>query len=175
MSLTVTVKDELTLVVTEDAVQQRVEVSAMLRFAGGLHVVSGRIVVKTELDHGEAVRRPYQHLKELYGVEPEVMVVQGGPLYRGSRCVLRVTERSKDLTRLSGLIDDRSRPVRGIPVSIIQGGHNAAATVRHGVFPARGSPTEPGRSSSLEVTCPDFEVAPALVGVTRCFDVPAKA
>ena len=34
MSLTVTVKDELALVVTENAAQRRAEVSAMLRFAG---------------------------------------------------------------------------------------------------------------------------------------------
>ena len=50
MSLTVTVKDELALVVTENAAQRRAEVSAMLRFAGGLHIVSGRIVVEAELD-----------------------------------------------------------------------------------------------------------------------------
>ena len=66
MSLTVTVKDELALVVTENAAQRRAEVSAMLRFAGGLHIVSGRIVVEAELDHGGAVRRLHQHLKELY-------------------------------------------------------------------------------------------------------------
>ena len=46
MSLTVTVKDELALVVTENAAQRRAEVSAMLRFAGGLHIVSGHIVVE---------------------------------------------------------------------------------------------------------------------------------
>ena len=49
MSLTVTVKDELALVATENAAQRRAEVSAMLRFAGGLHIVSGRIVVEAEL------------------------------------------------------------------------------------------------------------------------------
>ena len=96
MSLTVTVKDELALVVTENAAQRRAEVSAMLRFAGGLHIVSGRIVVEAELDHGGAVRRLHQHLKELYGMEPEVMVVQGGSLHRGSRYVLRVTQRGKE-------------------------------------------------------------------------------
>ena len=50
MSLTVTVKDELALVATENAAQRRAEVSAMLRFAGGLHIVSGRIVVEAELE-----------------------------------------------------------------------------------------------------------------------------
>ena len=175
MSLTVTVKDELALVATENAAQRRAEVSAMLRFAGGLHIVSGRIVVEAELDHGGAVRRLHQHLKELYGMEPEVMVVQGGSLHRGSRYVLRVTKRGKDLARLSGLVDDRGRPVRGMPVSVIQGGRNAAAAAWRGAFLARGSLTEPGRSSSLEVTCPGSEAALALVGAARRFDISAKA
>ena len=124
MSLTVTVKDELALVVTENAAQRRAEVSAMLRFAGGLHIVSGRIVVEAELDHGGAVRRLHQHLKELYGMEPEVMVVQGGSLHRGSRYVLRVTQRGKDLARLRALaaslgvreIVAQGRSVRFAPV-----------------------------------------------------------
>ena len=173
MSLTVTVKDELALVVTENAAQRRAEVSAMLRFAGGLHIVSGRIVVEAELDHGGAVRRLHQHLKELYGMEPEVMVVQGGSLHRGSRYVLRVTQRGKDLARLSGLVDDRGRPVRGMPVAVVQGGRNAAAAAWRGAFLARGSLTEPGRSSSLEVTCPGSEAALALVGAARRFDISA--
>ena len=175
MSLTVTVKDELALVATENAAQRRAEVSAMLRFAGGLHIVSGRIVVEAELDHGGAVRRLHQHLKELYGMEPEVMVVQGGSLHRGSRYVLRVSQRGKDLARLSGLVDDRGRPVRGMPVAVIQGGRNAAAAAWRGAFLARGSLTEPGRSSSLEVTCPGSEAALALVGAARRFDISAKA
>ena len=175
MSLTVTVKDELALVATENAAQRRAEISAMLRFAGGLHIVSGRIVVEAELDHGGAVRRLHQHLKELYGMEPEVMVVQGGSLHRGSRYVLRVTQRGKDLARLSGLVDDRGRPVRGMPVAVVQGGRNAAAAAWRGAFLARGSLTEPGRSSSLEVTCPGSEAALALVGAARRFDISAKA
>ena len=70
MSLTVTVKDELALVATENAAQRRAEVSAMLRFAGGLHIVSGRIVVEAELDHGGAVRRLHQHLKLSVSIWP---------------------------------------------------------------------------------------------------------
>ena len=108
-------------------------------------------------------------------MEPEVMVVQGGSLHRGSRYVLRVTKRGKDLARLSGLVDDLGRPVRGMPVSVIQGGRNAAAAAWRGAFLARGSLTEPGRSSSLEVTCPGSEAALALVGAARRFDISAKA
>lgn len=175
MSLTVTVKDELAHVVVESAAQRRAELSSMLRFAGGLHIVSGRIVVEAELDHGGSVRRLHRHLKELYGMDSEVMVVQGGSLHRGSRYVLRVTDRGKDLARLSGLVDERGRPVRGMPVAVVQGGRKAAAAAWRGAFLARGSLTEPGRSASLEVTCPGSEAALALVGAARRFEVVAKA
>ena len=46
MSLTVTVKDELARVVPGPMPQRRAEVASMLRFAGGLHIVSGQIFQK---------------------------------------------------------------------------------------------------------------------------------
>ena len=175
MSLTVTVKDELARVVPGPMPQRRAEVASMLRFAGGLHIVSGQIVVEAELDHGGAVRRLHRELKDLYSLEPAVMVVRGGSLHRGSRYVLRVSERGRDLARLAGLVDAHGRPVRGMPVAVVQGGRAAAAAAWRGAFLARGSLTEPGRSSSLEITCPGSEAALALVGAARRFDIAAKA
>ena len=175
MSLTVTVKDELARVAPGTSAQRRAEVASMLRFAGGLHIVSGRIVIEADLDHGGAVRRLHHALKDLFAMESELVVVRGGSLHRGSRYVLRVTERGKDLARLTGLVDGRGRPVRGMPVAVVQGGRAAAAAAWRGAFLARGSLTEPGRSSSLEVTCPGSEAALALVGAARRFDIVAKA
>jgi len=57
MSLTVAVKDELARVAAQNAAQRRAEVASMLRFSGGLHIVSGRIVVEAEPDHGGAGAR----------------------------------------------------------------------------------------------------------------------
>ena len=164
MSLTVAVKDELARVAAQNAAQRRAEVASMLRFSGGLHIVSGRIVVEAELDHGGAVRRLHRELRDLFSMEPEVIVVQSGSLHRGNHYVLRVTDRGRDLARLTGLVDGRGRPVRGMPVAVVQGGRNASAAAWRGAFLARGSLTEPGRSSSLEVTCPGSEAALALVG-----------
>ena len=162
MSLTVAVKDELAHVDAQNAAQRRAEVASMLRFSGGLHIVSGKIVVEAELDHGGAVRRLHRELRDLFSMEPEGIVVQSGSLHRGNHYVLRVTDRGKDLARLTGLVDGRGRPVRGMPVAVVQGGRNASAAAWRGAFLARGSLTEPGRSSSLEVTCPGSEAALAL-------------
>lgn len=175
MSLTMTVKDELAQVANDNAAQRRAEVASILRFAGGLHLVSGQIVVEAELDHEATVHRLCADLNSLYNVDPEIIVVQGGSLHRNNRYVVRVLERGKDLARLTGLVDTLGRPVRGMPVAVVQGGRNSAAAAWRGAFLARGSLTEPGRSSSLEVTCPGSEAALALVGAARRYDIAAKA
>ncbi len=57
MSLTTDLKDELARI--QPATQQAMaaEVATILRFAGGLHLVSGRILIEAELDSPVAARR----------------------------------------------------------------------------------------------------------------------
>ena len=50
MAMTAQVKAELAGTQVTKACCRKSEVSSMLRFAGGLHIVSGRIVVEAELD-----------------------------------------------------------------------------------------------------------------------------
>jgi hypothetical protein len=57
----------------------------------------------------------------------------------------------------------------------VSGGTCDAAAAWRGAFLAHGSLTEPGRSSSLEVSCPGPEAALALVGAARRLGVQAKA
>ena len=57
MAMTAMVKDELSRVECTKTSERKAEVASMLRFAGGLHIVSGRIVVEAELDTGAAARR----------------------------------------------------------------------------------------------------------------------
>ena len=137
----------------------------MLRFAGGLHIVSGRIVVEAELDTGAAARRLRKDIAEVYGHQSDVVMVQGNGIRKGSRYVVRVVKDGEALARQTGLLDQRGRPVRGLPPAVVSGGGCDAVAAWRGAFLAHGSLTEPGRSSSLEVTCPGPEAALALVGV----------
>jgi len=57
MAMTAAVKDEISRLPVTRACCRKAEVSAILRFAGGLHIVSGRIVIEAELDTGVAARR----------------------------------------------------------------------------------------------------------------------
>jgi DNA-binding protein WhiA len=175
MALTAQVKDELARLKVDRTSCRKAEVSATLRFAGGLHIISGRIVVEAELDTGAAARRLRQSIAEVYGHESDVIVVSGGGLRRGTRYVVRVVKDGESLARQTGLLDNRGRPVRGLPPQVVSAGIGEAEAAWRGAFLAHGSLTEPGRSSALEVTCPGPEAALALVGAARRVGISAKA
>lgn len=175
MSLTVDVKDELARVRVEKMSARKAEIAATLRFAGGLHIISGHVVIEAELDTGIAARRLRHHIAEVFGHRSELIVVSGGGLRRGNRYVVRVVQDGAGLARQTGLIDARGRPVRGLPPQIVAASIADAAAAWRGAFIAHGSLTEPGRSGALEVTCPGPEAALALVGAARRMGVPAKA
>lgn len=175
MAMTSRVKDELSRLNVTKPCCRKAEVSSMLRFAGGLHIVSGRIVVEAELDTAAAARRLRGHIHEMYGQPSDLLVLAAGGLRRTSRYVVRVTEDGEALARQSGLVDLRGRPVRGLPPRVVNGAVCDAEAAWRGAFLAHGSLTEPGRSCSLEVTCPGPEVALALVGAARRLELAAKA
>src|SRR5450830_691817 len=175
MALTAQVKDELARLSVDKISCRKAEVSAMLRFAGGLHIISGRIVIEAELDTGAAARRIRQFISQVYGHTSDVVVVSGGGLRRGTRYVVRVVKDGESLARQTGLIDGRGRPVRGLPPRVVSASTCDSEAAWRGAFLAHGSLTEPGRSSALEVTCPGPEAALALVGAARRLGIQAKA
>ena len=175
MSLTASVKDELARLQVDKVSARKAEVAATLRFAGGLHIISGRIVIEAELDLGVAARRLRLAMSELYGHTSDVVVVSGGGLKRGNRYVVRVVKDGESLARQTGLLDARGRPVRGLPPAVVSAGVGESVAAWRGAFLARGSLTEPGRSSALEITCPGPEAALALVGAARRLGISAKA
>jgi DNA-binding protein WhiA len=175
MSLTRSVKDELARLRVDKTCCRKAELSATLRFAGGLHIISGRIVVEAEVDTGIAARRIRQTIGEVYGHTSDLVVVSGGALRKGNRYVVRVVRDGESLARQTGLLDGRGRPVRGLPSHVVSAGACDAVAAWRGAFIAHGSLTEPGRSSALEVTCPGPEAALALVGAARRIGIQAKA
>src|SRR5690625_2483184 len=110
MSLTADVKDELARLRVDKMSARKAEVAATLRFAGGLHIISGRIVVEAELDTGVAARRLRQAIHEVYGHASEVIVVSGGGLRRGNRYVGRAVTGGGARVRRSGALDCRRPP-----------------------------------------------------------------
>jgi DNA-binding protein WhiA len=172
---TADVKEELARVEVSRTTVRAAEVATILRFAGGLHVISGRIAVEAELDSPVIARRVRKDLAELYGARSDVSVVSASGTRRTAQYLVRVHEAGETLARQTGLMDARRRPVRGLPNRLTTGSREDLAAIWRGAFLAQGTLTDPGRSASLEVVCPGNESAMALVGAAGRLGIPAKA
>ncbi len=175
MSLTADVKTELVAARDARPTARAAELTTLLRFAGGLHSIAGRVAVEAEVDSEALARRVARDIAELYGVRPDLKAVQGSSTRPGLHHIVRVVDGGETLARQTGLLDQRRRPVRGLPNRVITGSKDDSAAVWRGAFLASGSLTDPGRSAALEVTCPTAEAAMALVGAAHRFGVTAKA
>ena len=175
MAMTGVVKDELSRVEVIKPCCRKAEASTLLRFAGGLHISGGRIVVEAELDTGAVARRLRASIAEVFGHPSELLVLAPGGLRKGNRYVVRVANGGETLARQTGLVDSYGRPVRGLPRQVVAGGNCDCEAAWRGAFLVHGSLTEPGRSMAMEITCPGSEAALALVGAARRLKVSAKA
>lgn len=172
-TLTSEVKDELRRVETTKTDVRKAELTTTLRFAGGLHVISGRLAIEAELDSMEVSQRLRKALAEIFGVKSELSVLSASGPRTTTNYLVRVLD-AETLARQTGLLDQRGRPVRGLPNKLTTGSPEELAAIWRGAFLARGTLSDPGRSSSLEVVSPGNESAMALVGAAGRLKVPAK-
>lgn len=175
LALTADVKEELARTEINRTTVRAAELATVLRFSGGLHLISSRIAVESELDSALIARRVRKDLAEIYGVRSDVSVVAATGLRRTSHYLVRVLDGGETLARQTGLLDARRRPIRGLPNRLTTGSREEISAVWRGAFLASGSLTDPGRSAALEVTCPGNEAAMALVGAAGRLGIPAKA
>ena len=138
MAMTAQVKAELAGTQVTKTCCRKSEVSSLLRFAGGLHIVSGRIVVEAELDTGAAARRLRKDIAEIYGHSSDVVMVSGNGLRKGSRYVGAVA------VDLGDVLAEAARGGAGVELGLH---HDATA---HDVQPAREP--EHGRHLGLATT-----------------------
>ena len=144
MAMTAAVKDELNQLEITRPCCRKAETSAMLRFGGALHIVSGKIVVEAEFDTGSAARRLRTNLAEIFGQQADFAVVHKGGLRKGTRYMVRVVSGGEQLARQAGLVDGSGRPVRGLPPHVVTAGICDSEAAWRGAFLAHGSLTEPG-------------------------------
>ena len=174
-SLTIAVKDELVSAVSDLTSQRVAELSTILRFAGGLHVIGGNIAVEVELDHLETAKRVRCDIRDIFGMATDAAVMQPSgnrtyPLY-----VVRVRQGGETLARQTGLLDSKKRPVRGLPNKLTTSPMGDLAAIWRGAFLASGSISEPGRSAAIEIVAPTGEAAMAMVGIGARIGIASKA
>lgn len=175
MALTADLKDELARIEINKSAVRIAELSTILRFSGGLHLISGKVAIEVELDTAQLARRVRKDLAEIFGIDSELAVISASGIRKTSRYQVRVIKQGDVLARQTGLLDSRGRPVRGLPANLVSGSLQEAQAVWRGAFLAHGSLTDPGRSAALEITAPGNEAAMALVGIARRLGVTAKA
>lgn len=175
MALTTLVKDELSRVTVSRSCCRKAEISSTLRFAGGLHIIAGRIVIEAELDSAAAARRLRGEIMSVFGMPSDIVVISPHGIRKATRYVVRVVREGEQLARQTGLLDNRGRPVRGLPAHVVAGATCDAESVWRGAVLAHGCLTEPGRAAAMEVTCPGPEAALSLVGAARRLQIGAKA
>lgn len=149
------------------------ELATLLRFCGGLHLISGRIAIEVELSESELARRISKVLGEVFSTRSEISVINATSK-RDKGYLLRVTGHGELLARQTGLIDVKGKPVRGLPASLVSSTIEEAVSAWRGAFMASGVLSDPAKMVSLEVVAPTNEAAMALVGLARRLEVPAK-
>src|SRR5699024_3288593 len=123
----------------------------------------------------QAAKRLRSEIKALYGQHADIVVINAAGIRRSNRYLLRVTRDGGALARQTGLVDNRGRPVRGLPSALVNGSVADAEAAWRGAFLAHGSLTEPGRSSALDATCPGSAAGLGLGGAARRVGPSAKA
>ena len=158
MAMTAQVKAELASTKVTKSCCRKSEVSSMLRFAGGLHIVSGRIVVEAELDTGAAARRLRKDIAEIYGHTSDVVMVSDRYqfLYRmGEFPAARLRQGSAHVAEIKG---DMARRDIGVSVRVaaVQGGGEhvgrSLAADREDQEPRQPGQREQGHVGAVEQT-----------------------
>ncbi|QIM18442.1 DNA-binding protein WhiA [Leucobacter coleopterorum] len=175
MPSTSEVKSELVRFPMQRTGERTAEVATILRLAGGLHTISGRIALEAELHTPQIVQRVRKDLAELYGVRSEAKQLPPTATRPGApQFLVRVLD-GETLARQLGLLDQRRRQIRGLPNRLTTGSPTELAALWRGAFLARGGITAPGRSAGLEILCPSSEVAMALVGAAGRIGIESKS
>jgi DNA-binding protein WhiA len=125
------------------------------------------MILEAEFDSSQLANRVKSELTDLFGIESKVDILHATGIRKASRHNLRVLKQTDLLIRQTGLYYPTGKPVRGIHSRFISDSADVAAAVWRGALLAHGSLTDPGRSSSLEVSCPSNEAASSLVGLAK--------
>lgn len=175
MSMTAQVKAELAQLPVAKECCLRAETVTLMRLCSALQLRDGKPIVEVELDSLAAAERLRRSLYALYGHQSLMITPPPSGAKNSPNYIVRVEKGAVRLGKQTGLVDGSGRLVTGLPPNIVVGPMCDAVASWRGAFQARGSLTQPGRASSMEISCPGPEVALALVGSARRLSIAAKA
>lgn len=167
MALTADLKYELTKLKPTKGELRLAELSVILRFTASVHVINATMVLEAEFDSSQLAGRVKSEIKDLFGIDSRVDILHASAARKSSKHVLKVVKQTDLLVRQTGLYYPTGKPVKGIHSRFVSDSSEVATAVWRGALLAHGSLTDPGRSASLEVSCPSNEAASSLVGLAK--------
>jgi hypothetical protein len=169
MSMTSELRDELSKVAASPASCRRAQLAAVLRLCGELRMSRGGLVVAAEVPTAAVARYLRREIAALHGVRAVATVMARSAAVHGGRYLVRVSAEDGGgvLARAAGLIDERGRPVSGLPTAVVGGSPGEVAAAWRGAFLASGSLTGRSQSPAMEIKCPSTEAAYALASCAR--------
>lgn len=175
MALLDEVKSELSEIDGEMAAAQKAQVTAMLRFGGGLRKTDKAIVVQAQFDSLDAARWLQHAIRTQYGHDATLTAVdRQTPTGTVRRYIVIVERGGVALALQTGLLDrHRHQVVPGLPPELTAGNIAQVKTIWRGAFLARGFLSDPGKASYLEVVCPTDETVLALTSAARRLGISA--
>lgn len=174
MSLTTRVKDELVASGDISSSIRVAEISTILRFAGVMHPVSGKLAIDVELDHLGSAQQLRKSIHAAFGLQSGAKTSPATANKKIETYLVRIADGAELLARNVGLIDARRRAVRGLPNKLTTAPVGDLPGVLRGAFISRGILSDPGRSQTIEIVAPTNEAAMALVGACGRLDISAK-
>lgn len=152
MSFTSEVKEELARIRPSRRCCRLAELSALFHLEGSLHLHGARrLVFHTESENAAVTRKMFNLLKELFAVTPEIRV-EKVPRLRGHNCYQLYLEGDcvPRLLNELGLLDDRLRPVLGVPEHMVRRRCCGISYLR-GAFLGGGYVSRPDQPAHLEI------------------------
>jgi len=173
MPFSTEVKDELARLIPSRQCCKLAELSALLHMEGALHLVGPhQLALHTESENAAVARKIFTYLKQLFDFTPELRV-EKAPRLRGHNCYYLFLEEGERLTQILnelGLLDNRMRPVLGLPASLSRS-YCCGISYLRGAFLGGGYISRPEQPAHLEINIQHAEMAEDLCSLSSRYDL----
>lgn len=173
MSFSAEVKDELARLIPSKRCCRLAELSALLHTEGVLHLAGPhRFALHTESENAAVARKIFTYLKQLFDFTPELRV-EKAPRLRGHNCYYLFLEEGEGLTQILnelGLLNDRLRPVLGLPARMARN-YCCGISYLRGVFLGGGYISRPEQPAHLEINVEHGDMAEDLSRLLSRYDL----
>ncbi|QKG83220.1 DNA-binding protein WhiA [Kroppenstedtia pulmonis] len=173
MSFASVTKQELTRIESTRHCQ-RAELSALVRMNGSIQLGSEAIRLEVTTENNAIARRTYSLLKQLYHVQPEVIIRKKARLKKNNTYVVRLSSEAERVLRHLCILEEGLERVTGIDPSLVSEECCRRAYLR-GAFLAGGSVNNPDSASyHLEIVSTYQDHSESLCHLLNVYRLHAK-